>query len=143
MRVKDARQTFLGIWIRQLIEGRPIKVFGDGTQLRDFNYVDDCVDALLLAGASEVANGKVYNLGSPEVIQLKALAKMITNLRDGGSFELVPFPPDRKIIDISDYYGDFSLARKDLGWEPKISLREGLCRTLDYYSKYRAYYWDQ
>ena len=75
MRVKDARQTFLGIWIRLLIEGRPIMVFGDGLQLRDFNYVDDCVEALLLAGASDQANGKVYNLGGSEVIGLKDLSK--------------------------------------------------------------------
>ena len=73
MRVKDARQTFLGIWIRLLLEGKPIKVFGDGLQLRDFTYVDDCIEALLLAGASDKANGKVYNLGGSEVIGLKEL----------------------------------------------------------------------
>ena len=143
MRVKDARQTFLGIWVRLLLEGKPIKVFGDGEQLRDFNYVDDCVDALLLAGASEQANGNVYNLGSEEVIGLKALADLMTNLGYHGSFELVPFPEERKAIDIGDYYSDFSLISSDLGWSPQVSLKQGLLKTLEYYSKHQSAYWDE
>ena len=142
MRVKDARQTFLGVWVRLLIEGQPIKVFGDGLQLRDFNYVEDCVDALLLAGASEIANGKVYNIGSSEVVGLKMLAEMLVNLGYGGSFELIPFPPDRKAIDIGDYYSDFSLITKELGWKPKVGLQEGLEITMAYYHKYYQHYWE-
>lgn len=142
MRVKDARQTFLGIWVRLLLEGKPIKVFGDGMQLRDFNYVDDCVEALLLAGASEKANGKVYNLGSSEVIGLKALAEMMTDLGYGGAFELIPFPPERKAIDIGDYYSNFSLIAQELGWQPKVGLREGLRRTVAYYQEHQRHYWE-
>lgn len=141
MRVKDARQTFLGIWLRQLLEGEPIKVFGDGSQLRDFNYVDDCVDALLLAGVSDVANGKVYNLGSRQVISLKQLAEALVKLRPDSRYEIVPFPPERKAIDIGDYYGDFSLIEKELGWQPKVSLEEGLRLSVDYYELYAAHYW--
>ncbi len=142
MRVKDARQTFLGIWMRLLIEGKPIKVFGDGLQLRDFNYVDDCVDAFLLAGASDVTNGKVYNLGSKEVINLKDMAKMMVNLGSPGSYELVPFPAERKAIDIGDYYSDYSLINQDLGWQPRIGLEEGLARTLAFYRSNQRHYWD-
>lgn len=141
MRVKDARQTFLGIWVRLLLEGKPIKVFGDGLQLRDFNYVDDCVEALLLAGASDQANGKVYNLGSTEVVGLKALAEMMVGLGYGGTFELIPFPPERKAIDIGDYYSDFSLITQELGWAPKVDLQEGLKRTMAYYQANQAQYW--
>jgi dTDP-glucose 4,6-dehydratase/UDP-glucose 4-epimerase len=143
MRVKDARQTFLGIWVRLLIEGKPIKVFGDGLQLRDFNYVDDCVNALLLAGLSDNANGKVFNLGSEEVIGLKALAEMMVGLGYGGNFELIPFPPERKAIDIGDYYSDFSLISNELNWEPKISLKEGLARSMNYYKKNHQHYWNE
>ena len=143
MRVKDARQTFLGIWIRLLIEGKPFKVFGDGKQLRDFNFVDDCVEALLLAGASDQANGKIYNLGCSEVIGLKDLAKMMVNLGYGGSFDLAPFPSERKAIDIGDYYSDFSLITKELGWVPKIDLKDGLKLTLNYYSTHSSHYWDK
>jgi len=143
MRVKDARQTFLGIWIRLLLEGKPIKVFGDGKQLRDFNFVDDCVEALLLAGASDQANGKIYNLGCSEVIGLKDLAKMMVNLGYGGSFDLAPFPSERKAIDIGDYFSDFSLITKELGWVPKIDLKDGLKLTLNYYSTHSSHYWDK
>ena len=112
MRVKDARQTFLGIWVRQLIEGLPLKVFGDGLQLRDFNYVDDCVEALLMAATDDTAIGKVYNLGSKEVVSLGDLAAMMVALESGGRYEIVPFPPERKAIDIGDYYSDFSLIER-------------------------------
>ena len=141
MRVKDARQTFLGIWVRSLIEGAPIKVFGDGLQLRDFNYVDDCVSALLFAGASEATNGKVYNLGSKEVLGLKSVAEKMINIYQEGSYEIIPFPPERKAIDIGDYYSDFSLIQKELGWTPKVSMDEGLAQTLNYYKKHHLQYW--
>jgi UDP-glucose 4-epimerase len=143
MRVKDARQTFLGIWVRLLIEGKPIKVFGDGLQLRDFNYVDDCVEALMLAGASEAANGKIYNLGSTEVVGLKALAEMMVSLCCGGSYELIPFPSDRKAIDIGDYYGDFGQITKDLDWVPKVDLVEGLKKTMAFYQENHPHYWQE
>jgi dTDP-glucose 4,6-dehydratase/UDP-glucose 4-epimerase len=140
MRVKDARQTFLGIWVRLLLEDAPIRVFGDGKQLRDFNYVDDCVEALLRAGESDQANGKVYNLGSSEVVDLRTLADMMVRLIPGGSYELVPFPEDRKAIDIGDYYSDFGLISRELGWRPKTSLDEGLRRTLTYYASSLSHY---
>ena len=142
MRVKDARQTFLGIWVRQLIGGGTIKVFGDGTQLRDFNYVDDCVEALLQAATADAAIGKVYNLGSSEVVSLKDLALLMTQLMPGSGFEVVPFPPERKAIDIGDYYSDFSLIRAELGWSPQVGLREGLVRTIEYYKEHGPHYWD-
>lgn len=142
MRVRDARQTFLGIWVRLLIEGKPIKVFGDGLQLRDFNYVDDCVDALLLAGANDAANGKIYNLGSHEVVNLKDLAGMMTALADGSTSELVPFPADRKAIDIGDYYSDYTLIESELGWTPKVALADGLARTVAYYREHWPHYWE-
>jgi len=142
MRVKDARQTFLGIWVRQLIEGQPVKVFGDGTQLRDFNYVDDCVDALLRAASHDAAIGRIYNLGSSEVVSLKDLAALMTSLVDAGRYEVVPFPPERKAIDIGDYYSDYSLIQRELGWTPAVDLRTGLVRTLDYFRKNREHYWE-
>ena len=142
MRVKDARQMFLGIWVRRLVEGQPIQVFGDGSQVRDFNHVDDCVDALLLAAQSDVAYGKVYNLGSAEVISLKDLAHLMVSLGYGGAYEMVPFPPDRRAIDIGDYYGDFALIQRELGWSPKVSLSVGLKQTVDFYRRHAPHYWE-
>jgi len=142
MRVKDARQTFLGIWIKQALSGSVIKVFGDGQQLRDFNYVDDCVNALFLAATSPNAEGKVFNLGSTEVVTLEHLAQMICEAVPGAAYELVPFPSERKKIDIGDYYADTTQIERELGWTPKVSLAEGIARTIDYYQKNSTHYWN-
>jgi UDP-glucose 4-epimerase len=132
MRIKDARQTFVGVWIRLLLEGKPFEVWG-GQQLRDFTYVDDCVEALLLAAVRPEAAGQVFNLGGGEVTSLVDLAQLLVELNGVGHFEQREFPADRKRIDIGDYYADDALVRKTLGWRPNVSLREGLKRTLDFF----------
>jgi nucleoside-diphosphate-sugar epimerase len=132
MRVKDARQTFLGIWIRQLVEGKPFEVWGGG-QLRDFNFVEDVVDAFLAAAVSESINGKALNLGSAEVISLKSLADKLIAVNGGGTYSVRDFPPESKRIDIGDYYTDCTQIHNLLGWSPKVSLDEGLSQTLAYY----------
>ncbi len=141
MRVKDTRQTFLGIWIRRLIEGEPIEIWGDGMQIRDFNYVDDVVDAMLLAAKTDDANGNSFNLGSDERINLRDLAALCIEVNNQGSYRIVPYPLDRKPIDIGDYYADFRRIRGKLRWTPKVNLRQGLARTLDYYRQHREHYW--
>jgi UDP-glucose 4-epimerase len=142
MRVKDARQTFLGIWIRRLIEEKPIQIFGDGKQRRDFNFVADVVDALLRAATSDAANGQVFNLGGNQHVSLRDLAALLVKLNGGGSYELIAFPDDRKAIDIGDYYADFRKIDKSLGWKPNVTLNEGLQQTLEYYRANHANYWD-
>jgi UDP-glucose 4-epimerase len=139
MRVKDARQTFLGIWIRQLMENKPFEVW-DGTQLRDFTYVDDAVDALLMAAGSDPVGGHVFNLGGDCVISLKDLADLLIEIHGGGEYVLRSFPPNRKQIDIGNYYADFSRIRDVLNWRPTISLREGLTRTLAFYREHLSRY---
>lgn len=141
MRVRDARQTFLGIWIRQLIEGTPLKIFGTGDQRRDFNFVDDVVDALLLTATQSAANGQVFNLGHSEHVSLRELAELMIRVNGGGEYEVVPFPPDREAIDIGDYYGDFRKIDNLLRWKPQVNLEDGLTKTLDYYKKHHAHYW--
>jgi nucleoside-diphosphate-sugar epimerase len=141
MRVVDERQTFLGIWIRRLLEGRPILIYGTGAQLRDFNYVDDVVEALMLAADSKDANGQVFNLGHDQPVSLRETAEELTSLHRGGTYELVPFPAARKAIDIGDYYGDFGKIRRQLGWAPRTSLRVGLRHTLEFYERHAAQYW--
>ena len=133
MRIRDARQTFLGIWIRNLLESKPVQVFGDGMQRRDFNHVDDVVHALILASQRPECFGQAFNLGSDEVVSLLDLATMICELVPAASWELVPFPAERKAIDIGDYFSNYSLATELLGWTPQTSLADGLSRTLDYY----------
>ncbi len=133
MRIKDARQTFLGWWIRQIIDDKELQIYGDGQQLRDFNYVDDVVEALLMAAESEATNGCVYNLGCNDSICLHDLAEKLVEINTRGSYRLIPFPPERKVIDIGDYYGDFRKIQKKLGWQPKINLEKGLRNTLEYF----------
>ena len=142
MRVKDAKQTFLGIWIRNVIDGKPILVFGDGLQLRDFNYVDDVVDALLMAALDSKADGQVFNLGSKEVVNLNQLAQMLCDLRPASSYKIVPFPPERKAIDIGDYYSNYDKFQATSGWQPKVGLKQGLAASLGFYEKNSAYYWE-
>ena len=142
MRVKDARQTFLGIWVRRLIEQKAIQIFGDGKQRRDFNFMDDVVEALLRAAISDDANGQIFNLGHTEHISLEELAAMLVRLNGGGKYELVAFPDDRKAIDIGDYYSDFRKANRLLDWVPEVTLENGLKRTLEFYRANRSHYWD-
>jgi UDP-glucose 4-epimerase len=135
MRVKDARQTFLGIWVRLLVEQKPFEVWG-GEQLRDFTYVDDAVEALLVAATRPEAVGQIYNLGSDGPISLKDLAELLVRTNGGGEYRVQPFPEDRKKIDIGDYYSDYSLIQSQLGWEPRVSLAQGLAQTLAFYQQH-------
>jgi UDP-glucose 4-epimerase len=139
MRIKDARQTFLGVWIRLLLERKPIEVWG-GAQIRDFTYVDDCVRALVLAAANPAATGRVFNLGGHERLALTDLARLLIEVNGGGRLVSRPFPAERKKIDIGDYYADWSLIRDTLGWAPRVSLREALRRTLAYYRRELPHY---
>ena len=139
MRIKDARQTFVGIWIKSLIENVEFEVWG-GDQLRDFNYVEDVVDAFLISAISENSNGQIFNLGSSEVISLSELAKKISSANGGGKFKVKEFPSERKKIDIGDYYSDSSKIKNMLGWQPNINLDEGLIKTMEFYKKYGEHY---
>jgi UDP-glucose 4-epimerase len=132
MRVRDARQTFLGIWVRQLIRGESFEVW-EGSQLRDFTYVDDAVEAFLACARDENANGRTFNLGGLEVVSLHDLASLLIKVNGGGVAETRSFPADRKRIDIGDYYADFTAIRTAIGWEPRVPLEVGLGRTLDFY----------
>lgn len=140
MRIKDARQTFVGIWIRLLLEGKPFEVWG-GEQLRDFTYVDDCVDALLACATDERADGQVFNLGGDRVVSLRELADLLIAANDGkGEYVIREFPAERKKIDIGDYYSDGSLIEQTIGFKPRVSLEEGLRKTLEFYRENLEHY---
>jgi UDP-glucose 4-epimerase len=141
MLVKNNRQTAIGWLIRQAMDGETITIFGDGMQLRDFTYVDDAVEAFLMAGANDAANGQVFNVGAIEPISLRELADLLIEVAGSGSYELIPFPPDRKAIDIGSIYVDDRKIRRVLKWRPSVDLREGLSRTIEYCRAHRAEYW--
>jgi nucleoside-diphosphate-sugar epimerase len=133
MRIKDARQTFLGIWIRNLIEKKPIQVFGDGKQRRDYNYVDDVVDALIIAATKNESVGKVYNLGAPDPLSLEDTANIMCQGIEGSDYQMIPFPEERKAIDVGDFICDYSAFRDQFGWEPKVKFEEGIKKSLEYF----------
>ncbi len=139
MRVKDARQTFVGVWLRQLLEDLPIEVWG-GDQLRDFNDVEDVVDAFLIAALDEKCYGEIFNLGSREMISLISLAKLMIQLNGGGELVVKEYPQDRKKIDIGDYYSSHEKFSDLTGWMPRIPLDQTIERTIGFYRKHLPSY---
>lgn len=139
MRIKDDKLTFIGWWIQRILTGNEIQIFGDGKQIRDFNHVSDVIQAMLLCAVNPVAEGKIYNLGG-EPISLIDLAQLLVEVNGSGSFVTVPFPEKRKRIDIGGYYGDYSLIKNEIGWQPQVSLRDGLKRMLAFYQENKVHY---
>lgn len=139
MRIRDAKQTFLGIWIRHVIENTGFEVWG-GEQKRDFTYVDDLIDAVMLASDTEATVGQVYNLGGCPPTSLLELAELLVRIGGSGHFERKEFPADRKKIDIGDYVANDAAFRGATGWAPKTSLADGLKQTIEFYRGHAAHY---
>ncbi len=139
--LRHNRQGFIGWFVRLAVEGKPIQLYGDGQQQRDLTYVDDVVDAFLRAGATDTTNGQVYNLGGLRPISLFDLAHLIVEIAGAGSVELVPWPADRKKIDIGDVYSSYTKIEQRLGWRPTTDLHEGLATMIAYYRAHRDRYW--
>jgi UDP-glucose 4-epimerase len=140
--IKHNRQGFIGWFIRLAIEGRAIEVYGDGSQERDFVYVDDAADAFLRAGASEACNGEVFNVGGASPISHRDLVRLLIEVAGSGSVRFVEWPPEKKRIDIGSFYSDWSKFKRTVGWEPRVDLRDGLLRTITYYRDHFARYVD-
>lgn len=139
--MKHERHGFIARFIRNIIDNKNFIIYHPGSQLRDLNYVDDVVEAILLAGENEKTDREIFNLGHPHPISILDTAKLLIRLAGKGSFNVAPASPEREKIDIGDYYGDFSKIKKTLGWEPRTSLEEGLKKTLAYYEKHKKHYW--
>lgn len=139
--LRGNKQGFVGIFIRMAISGETIKIFGDGQQRRDFNYIDDVVEAMLLASTTPNLDGQLFNLGAREHYSLLAFVQLLQRHCDF-DYEIVPFPPEHKVIDIGDYYSDFTRFHDATQWEPYVTLEEGLARTVDYFKTRTTLYWD-
>jgi UDP-glucose 4-epimerase len=138
--LRHNRQGFIGWFIRLAIENQEIQIFGDGSQMRDFVYVDDASDAFLRAGASDACNGEVFNVGGSEPISHRELVQLLIDVAGTGRYKMVEWPPDKKAIDIGSFYADSSKFKATVGWEPRIGLREGLTRTVAYYREHLPRY---
>ncbi len=137
--MKHHRQGIINWFVRQIIDGTKVKIFGDGKQIRDTNYVDDVVEAMLVAMSDEKTNGHVYNIGGIP-INLTDIVKLMIKV-NGGLYETVPFPKESKQIEIGDYVADHSKFSGATGWSPKISIEDGLKKTFEYYRKHKNNYW--
>jgi UDP-glucose 4-epimerase len=140
--IRHNRQGFIGWFIRLAIENRTIQIYGDGSQLRDFVHVDDAADAFLRAGADDACNGEVFNVGGDEPMSHRALTSMLIGVAGSGSVEYVEWPPEKKAIDIGDFYADSSKFKNATGWRPTIPLREGLRQTVEFYRQHFDRYVD-
>lgn len=138
--MKHPRQGVLNWFIRQLIDNQIVELHGTGNQIRDVNYVDDVVDAFILAGGSEKVWGNAYNIGG-DPISLKDFVKKAVKTLGRGKYKIIKTPKDRKKIEIGDFIADYSKFKKDTGWSPKVSLDEGLNKTFEFYIKNKKYYW--
>lgn len=138
--MKHSRQGVLNFFVRKILDNEEVMLFGDGKQIRDVNYVDDVVSALLLVGQSSNGWGEAYNLGGAP-ISLSDFVNSVIQTVGKGKSRTVPFPKERKQIEVGDYIADWSKMKKTYGWKPKVSLEEGIKKTIEYYKKYKKYYW--
>jgi UDP-glucose 4-epimerase len=138
--LKHNRQGFIAWFIRHAVENREIQIYGDGHQLRDFVYVADAADAFLRAGASDACNGQAFNVGGAEPMSLRDLVELLIEVAGSGRYRLVEWPPEKKAIDIGDFYADSSLIHRTLGWQPSTLLRDGLMRTIEFYRAHLHHY---
>ncbi|MBI4506674.1 MAG: GDP-mannose 4,6-dehydratase [Chloroflexi bacterium] len=139
--MRHPRQGIINWFVRLAIEGETISLYGDGRQVRDANYVDDVVDAFLLAGVCEAADGELFNLGG-EPASLADLVERIVHIAESGDRRFVPFPAEAQRIEVGDYVADARKIERVLGWRPRVSLDEGLARTIAYYREHRQHYWE-
>jgi UDP-glucose 4-epimerase len=138
--IRHNRQGFIGWFIRLAIDNDTITIYGDGSQMRDFVYVDDAADAFLRAGANDGCNGEVFNVGGSEPICHRDLAALLVEVAGSGRVQYVPWPTEKKVIDIGSFYADSTKFQRATGWTPAIPLRDGLARTVAFYREHRARY---
>jgi UDP-glucose 4-epimerase len=140
--MRTSRQGVLSWFIRLAIDGRTIQLFGGGEQQRDFNYIDDVVEAFLLAAGMDAADGEAFNVGSGRPTSLREAAELAVRVAGRGKVEIVEFPPDKKRIEIGNYYADCRKIERALGWKARTPLEEGVKRTVEFFRRHKLRYWD-
>lgn len=128
-------------FIRKAIDNEVIPIFGDGRILRDYLYIDDLTESLLKTAISDKVYGEVYNIGSGIPLSFIDLANKIIKIAGSGKVDYTEFTSERKALEPGDYYADITKIKTDAGWEPKITLEDGIERTIKYYKQFKKYYW--
>jgi len=140
--MRHSKYCIVNWFIRLAMENKPIKIFGKGSQIRDYIYIDDLVNVFILAAENEKSSGEVFNVGNNVGTKFRDMAKLIVEIVKSGRIEFVPWPENYINVETGDYITDITKVKKVLRWEPKISLTEGIALTYEYYKKYRNYYWN-
>jgi UDP-glucose 4-epimerase len=138
--MKHSQFGVVNWFVRLALEGRPIPIFGTGKLVRDFLFVDDCVDALLAAGQEPRAIGEILNVGHDRASTFLEVAELLREIVPGTTIEFTDFSPERRAQEPGDFLSDITKIRNVLGWEPKVDLREGLSRTVEFYRERRGDY---
>lgn len=128
-------------FIRKAMDNEVIPIFGDGRILRDYLYIDDLVDSLIAIALSDKAYGDVYNVGSGIPLSFIDLAEKIIKIAGSGKVDHTEFTTERKALEPGDYYADITRIKNVLGWQPVISLDDGIRKTIQFYKKYKEHYW--
>ncbi|OGW36931.1 MAG: hypothetical protein A2Y97_12580 [Nitrospirae bacterium RBG_13_39_12] len=139
--MKHSKYSIVNWFVRQAMEGKIIKVFGDGEQIRDYIYVDDLADAFLYASVEPKCRGEVYNVGSGEGTRFKDMVETILDVIGDGKVEYVPWPDNYINVETGDYVTDIRKICGAIQWKPKTKLREGIKLTFEYYKENKSYYW--
>lgn len=139
--MQHPKYNVLNFFVRLALENRPLKIYGDGTQIRDYLYITDACEALLRAGIDARACGEVFNVGSGQGTPFIELARIIVKLAGRGSLEQIPWPPGSQNYDVGDFIMDISKIQEILQWQPQYSLWEGLTETLAFYRQHQNHYW--
>ncbi|MDD4557668.1 MAG: NAD-dependent epimerase/dehydratase family protein [bacterium] len=138
------RQGFIPWFVRLALTGNDIPLFGGGTDLREALFVSDIIAALKSAALAPLADGgRVYNIGNDYRISIRDLAEMIINAAGSGRIVEAPFPQERAAIRLKDCRLDFARARRELGWQPSVSLLEGIRQTIIFYRRNPNRYIDE
>ena len=139
--MKHSKYGIINWFIRQAMEGKPLTVYGKGRQQRDYIYVEDIADAFLRAATSDAAVGNVYNVGSGQGMAFAEMARLVAELIPGTTVVETPWNPGSYFVETGDYVSDISRIQRDTGWQPRVPLREGIERTIDFYRRYKTCYW--
>lgn len=140
MAVSLPHQGFLGNFLRLALEREALTVYGDGSALRDPLYIDDAIEAFLLAGSVVSPKSRLYNLGGREALSIGDIADVVTTAALSPPAIHMPFPAGQKAIDIGSYRSNCGRIRRDLGWTARTGFREGIERSLAYFREYRKHY---
>ena len=139
--MKHHRFGVVNWFIRQVLDNEVVKIFGDGKILRDFLYVDDCVDAIIMSAANKNAYGEVFNVGIDKPTNFIELIETIVEVAGQGKWTFAPFSPERKAQEPGDFYSDITKIKSMVGWNPITDLEDGIHKTIDYYRKNKKHYW--